>query len=172
MFHMYRLYKEKNPMAKAKFWLYRISHLANKAPTIALKCYRFYKKLSSVATGEDKGFGGEKAEKAYSQLQKDTEWAKANSDCHVRCVDLQGVMYTPSLSHTNIYYQRQLSNYNLSVQDLGTEEPETMCIWHEGVAHRGSLEVASCVLKWVQTKFTPLVKPRESDRCCGQNNNW
>ncbi|CAB1354284.1 unnamed protein product [Coregonus sp. 'balchen'] len=63
-----------------------------------------------------------KAEKAYSQLQNDTEWAKANN--------LQGMMYTPNLTHFNINYQRQLSNYNLCVQELGTEEPATMCIWH------------------------------------------
>lgn len=100
-----------------------------------------------------------KAEKAYSQLQNNTEWA--NGDCHVICVDLYGMMYIPNLIHSNIYYQRQLSNYNLCVQELGTEEPATMCILHEAVAQRGSLEVASCVLKGVQTKFTPLVKPRE-----------
>ncbi|KAJ8365576.1 hypothetical protein SKAU_G00144070 [Synaphobranchus kaupii] len=53
-----------------------------------------------------------------------------------------------------------------------------MCVWHEGIAHRGSVEVASCLMKWVQFSFAPLVKPKErklvifSDRCCGQNNNW
>ena len=53
-----------------------------------------------------------------------------------------------------------------------------MCVWREGIAHRGSIDVASCVLKWVQTHFSTLTKPKEvkliifSDRCCGQNNNW
>ena len=36
-----------------------------------------------------------------------------------------------------------------------------MYILHEAVAQRGSLEVTSYILKGVQTKFSPLVKPRE-----------
>ncbi|XP_055765634.1 uncharacterized protein LOC129841399 [Salvelinus fontinalis] len=87
-------------------------------------------------------------------------------------------MYTPNLTHSNVYYQRHLSNLSLCIQELGKEDPAYMCVWHEGIAHRGSIEVASCILKWVKTKFTPLTKPEVrkliifSDRCCGQNNNW
>ena len=61
---------------------------------------------------------------------------------------------------------------------MGTEDSPTMFLWDEGVAHRGSIEVASCLLKWVQMKFTILPRSKErklviySDRCCGQNNNW
>ncbi|KAL1276934.1 hypothetical protein QQF64_023607 [Cirrhinus molitorella] len=61
---------------------------------------------------------------------------------------------------------------------MGTDNPPTMCLWNEGIAHRGSIEVASCLLKWVETSFAPLVQAKErkliiySDRCCGQNNNW
>ena len=64
------------------------------------------------------------AEKAYTQLQSDTEWAKANADCHAISVDLQGVMYTPNLTHSNVYYQRQLSNFNFCIQELGKEEKD------------------------------------------------
>ncbi|XP_062866075.1 uncharacterized protein LOC134328780 [Trichomycterus rosablanca] len=149
------------------------------------RCDAFFMKLSTVSSEEERKkvlteseLHHRKAEKAYTQLQADTEWAKVNSNCHVICIDLQGVIYTPNLTHSNIYYQRQLANCNLCIQELGTEEPATMCVWHEGIAHRGSVEVASCVYKWVQTNFTqlPISKERKlvvySDRCCGQNNNW
>ncbi|XP_059424654.1 uncharacterized protein LOC132159083 [Carassius carassius] len=61
---------------------------------------------------------------------------------------------------------------------MGIDKPPTMCLWHEGIARRGSIEVASCLLKWEETSFAPLVQAKErkliiySDRCCGQNNNW
>nr|XP_014030419.1 unnamed protein product [Salmo salar]XP_014030420.1 unnamed protein product [Salmo salar] len=188
---MYRLYKEKNTTSSAKFWVYRdifkqqsLNFGQPRSDTCG-KCDAFFTKMSAATSEEEKRkiaveseLHHRKAEKAYTQLQSDTEWAKANADCHVISVDLQGVMYTPNLTHSNVYYQRQLSNFNLCIQELGKEDPAYMCVWHEGIAHRGSIEVASCILKWVKTKFTPLTKPEVrkliifSDRCCGQNNNW
>lgn len=54
----------------------------------------------------------------------------------------------------------------------------TMCYWHENIGKRGSTEVVSCILKYIQKHYEPL-KPYEtrklilwSDRCPGQNNNW
>ncbi|XP_050964419.1 uncharacterized protein LOC127164494 [Labeo rohita] len=191
LLRMYRLYKENNPSSTAKFWLYRdifkqqnLSFGQPRSDTCA-KCDALFSKLTAATTdGERLKIATEselhhrKAEKAYTQLQADTEWAKANKDCHVICIDMQGVVYTPNLTHSNVYYQRQLANYNLCIQEMGTDNPPTMCLWHEGIAHRGSIEVASCLLKWVETSFAPLVHAKErkliiySDRCCGQNNNW
>ncbi|KAL1266718.1 hypothetical protein QQF64_002393 [Cirrhinus molitorella] len=73
---------------------------------------------------------------------------------------MQGVVYTPNLTHSNVYYQRQLANYNLCIQEMGTDSPPTMCLWHDGIAHRGSIEVASCLLKWVETSFAPVVQAK------------
>nr|CAI5827037.1 unnamed protein product [Callosobruchus analis] len=53
-----------------------------------------------------------------------------------------------------------------------------MMVWHEGMAHRGSSEIASAILLYVTEKFNPLTPGDErklvvwSDRCVGQNNNW
>ncbi|KAL2096951.1 hypothetical protein ACEWY4_001597 [Coilia grayii] len=188
---MYHLYKDSHPASTAKFWLYRdifkqlnLQFGQPRSDTCA-KCDAFFSQLTSATTHSEKAkiaaeseLHHRKAESAYSQLQADTEWAKANDDCHVVCFDMQGVVYTPNLTHSNVYYQRQLANYNLCIQEMGTDKPPTMCLWHEGIAHRGSVEVASCLLKWVQASFSPLVDAKErklvlySDRCCGQNNNW
>ncbi|KAK7167173.1 hypothetical protein R3I94_001543 [Phoxinus phoxinus] len=191
LLRMFRLYKENNPTSTAKFWLYRdlfkqqnLSFGQPRSDTCA-KCDALFSKLTAATTdGERLKISAEselhhrKAEKAYTQLQADTEWAKANDDCHVICIDMQGVVFTPNLTHSNVYYQRQLANYNLCIQEMGTDDPPTMWLWHESIAHRGSIEVASCLLKWAETSFAPLVQAKErkliiySDRCCGQNNNW
>ncbi|RXN09567.1 hypothetical protein ROHU_010985 [Labeo rohita] len=136
-----------------QFWLYRdifkqqnLSFGQPRSDTCA-KCGALFSKLTAATTdGERLKIATEselhhrKAEKAYTQLQADTEWAKANKDCHVICIDMQGVVYTPNLTHSNVYYQRQLANYNLCIQEMGTDNPPTMCLWHEGIAHRGSIE--------------------------------
>lgn len=191
LLRMFRLYKENNPASTAKFWLYRdifkqqnLSFGQPRSDTCA-KCDALFSKLVATTTDGERlkitaksELHHRKAEKAYTQLQADTEWAKANDDCHVICIDMQGVVYTPNLTHSNVYYQRPLANYNLCIQEMGTDNPPTMCLWHEGIAHRGSIEVASCLLKWAETSFAPLVQAKErkliiySDRCCGQNNNW
>ncbi|CAB1346796.1 unnamed protein product [Coregonus sp. 'balchen'] len=78
-------------MAKAKFWLYRdiftqqnITFGQPRTDTCS-KCDRFSTKLSSVATEEERTkvlaeieLHHRKAEEAYSQLQNNTEWVKAN----------------------------------------------------------------------------------------------
>ena len=174
LLRMYRLYKENNPTSTAKFWLYRdIFKQQNlcfgqpRSDTCG-KCDALFSKLTAATTdGERSKTAAEselhhcKAEKAYSQLQADTEWAKANNDCHVICIDMQGVVYTPNLTHANVYYQRQLANYNFCIQEMGTGSPPTMCLWHEGIARRGSIEVASCLLKWAEASFAPLVQAKE-----------
>lgn len=48
-----------------------------------------------------------KAEKAYSSLASDNEAAKNHQNSVVvLCIDLQQVIFTPSLNHSDIYYQR------------------------------------------------------------------
>ncbi|XP_051268350.1 uncharacterized protein LOC127370379 [Dicentrarchus labrax] len=184
LLRMYRLYKENNPTSTAKFWLYRdifkqqnLSFGQPRSDTCAKYDALFSKLAAATTDGERSKIAAEselhhqKAEKAYTQLQADSEWAKANDDCHVICIDMQGVVYTPNLTHSNVYYQRQLTNYNFCIQEMGTDDPPTMCLWHEGIAHRGSIEVASCLMKWAETSFAHLVQAKEQkliiyrDRC-------
>lgn len=116
-----------------------------------------------------------KADKAYSQLKDDSN--SAGSDTVVICVDLQQVILTPNLTHSDVYYQRQYSNYNFAVHNMGMNIVQ-MYTWHERVAKRGAAEIASCILKYISSNYNDLL-PGEvrkliiwSDRCVGQNNNW
>ncbi|KAJ8892874.1 hypothetical protein PR048_005455 [Dryococelus australis] len=53
-----------------------------------------------------------------------------------------------------------------------------MMFWHKAIGDRGSTEIASCLLRYVEEDYTPLREGEErklvvwSDRCAGQNNNW
>lgn len=77
----------------------------------------------------------------------------------------------------NIFYQRQLSNYNLDIHDAASNNA-FMLLWNETVATRGATEISSCLLRYVKEHFQPLQTNERkhliiwSDRCIGQNNNW
>lgn len=118
-----------------------------------------------------------KADSAYTSLKSDIKKAKDNPSYVVLCKDMQQVLFCPDLRHSSVFYQRQLSCYNLAIHDMG-ENIATMHLWHECIAKRGSVEVASCMFHYVTNKFKKLAPSEErslivwSDRCVGQNNNW
>lgn len=119
-----------------------------------------------------------RADLAYSSLAKDTALAENHLDTTVvLCVDLQQVLFCPNLTHNNVFYQRQLSCYNLAVHNAGTNKA-MMFFWDETIGKRGSAEVASCILKYITLHFSKLMEGETrrlviwSDRCVGQNNNW
>lgn len=69
-----------------------------------------------------------------------------NSKITTMAVDLQQVIFVPTLTHSDMFYCRQLSTYNLCVH-VGDSNDSYMCTWHEGIAGRGANEIASCLLK-------------------------
>lgn len=68
-------------------------------------------------------------------------------------MDLQQVVFVPSLTHSDMFYMSQLSCYNLGAH-IGVTNEAYMCIWHEGVANRGPNEIASCLLYIVNRGLT------------------
>lgn len=71
----------------------------------------------------------------------------------VATMDLEKVFFMPSLTHSQMYYSRQLSVHNLCIY-AGDIQRSYMCIWHEGIAGRGSNEIISCFLKVLLSKVT------------------
>lgn len=94
-----------------------------------------------------------------------------NSSICCLSMDLQQVMFVPSLTHSDMFYLRQLSCYNFNVH-LGDTNRSFMCMWNEGVGGRGANEIASCLLRVLNNNVTNknhLVI--WSDNCVGQNKN-
>lgn len=109
---------------------------------------------------------------AYKTLAEDGR----NINLNVLCMDLEQVIFTPMLTHSDMYYQRQYSNYNFAVHNM-TKSQAHMFLWHQIIAKRGSKEVSSCLLNYITTQYKKLQPTEErklviwSDRCVGQNNN-
>lgn len=90
----------------------------------------------------------------------------------VACFDLQKVLATPQSNVSDFYYKSKYSTYNFTVYDVGNNEG--FCyVWHEKIAKRGPCEIASCLLKFIQTQKEKGVKSIifYSDNCGGQNRN-
>lgn len=88
-----------------------------------------------------------KAEKARQEMKKDTVSSQLpNSDVCMLSMDLEQVLSLPSLTHSQMFYSRQLSCYNLCVH-FGDNNKGHMFLWHEGMSGRGGNEIASCVFE-------------------------
>ena len=131
-----------------------------------------------------------KTEKGYDELRKDKIRARqswnGNGDSQDQESDTEAAtsggidMYTfdfeqnlpvPTLTHSDVFYSRQLWVYNFGIHDCVSERGY-MYMWSELTAKRGSSEVASCLLKCfssLKTGATSLVL--YSDGCAGQNKN-
>jgi len=77
----------------------------------------------------------------------------------------------PTLTHSDVFYARQLWMYNFGVHDC-IDGTGIMNMWDESTAKRGSCEVASClqsIFSEGQTGAQRLIL--FSDGCSGQNKN-
>ncbi|CAH1115708.1 unnamed protein product [Psylliodes chrysocephalus] len=95
------------------------------------------------------------------------------SDTCTVTIDLQKVFALPKLTHTSMYYSRQLSCYNFGIHVTDTADG-IMCVWHEGQSGRGGNQMASCLLQALNTGLLATYKRKLcvwSDNCAGQLKN-
>jgi len=114
-----------------------------------------------------------KAEKAKTMMYKDMNDAQEpNSNTLVLCMDLEKVLFVPTLTHSQMYYSRQLSVYNLCIH-VGDTRKSYMCVWHvSDIASRGANEIISSFVKVVTSRITKKKKIEMwCDNCAGQNKN-
>jgi hypothetical protein len=117
------------------------------------------------------------ADLAYLELSNDIDRSRNDATYVVIVGDLQKVLFTPTLTHSSMFYKRQLSSYNMCLYN-GSDDTATMCTWSEVDGHRGVNEIGSCLLEEINANYGPLLDGQRrtliywSDRCRGQVNNY
>lgn len=114
-----------------------------------------------------------KAEKARNEMQNDEkESQKPTSDRSVLSIDMEQVLFIPTLTHSQMFYSRQLSCFNLCVH-MSDNGNAYMCLWNESLTGRGGNEVASALLAVLNRRDLPVKRKLTiwTDNCIGQNKN-
>ncbi|XP_034245116.1 uncharacterized protein LOC117647474 [Thrips palmi] len=88
------------------------------------------------------------------------------------CFDLQKVLICPRSEVSAFFYRNKLSMYNFTIYDTRLHEGHCN-LWTEVDARKGSNEVGTCVLKFIETKVSEGIKEFifESDGPTSQNRN-
>ncbi|CAG4919702.1 unnamed protein product [Colias eurytheme] len=110
-------------------------------------------------------------EKSLSRLEKQRDMN--NGNLFVATYDLQAVLPCPVGDSSAFFYKTRLNCYNFTVTD-GKNGHTTCYFWHEGMGHRGAIEIGSCVYKYLEelaTKHPNCDVIFYSDNCCGQQKN-
>ena len=94
------------------------------------------------------------------------------SDTCTVAIDLQQVLFIPSLTHADMFYLCQLSCYNFCVHVHDTSD-SIMCLWHEAEGGRGANHIASCLFRILNATSNITGDKKNlnvwSDNCCTQN---
>ncbi|CAF4940641.1 unnamed protein product [Pieris macdunnoughi] len=110
-------------------------------------------------------------------MRLDRENAKKKDDDMFLTIDLQQTMPLPKILTSKAFYLRQIWFYNFEIHVVTKNKENTFfCTWTEDVADRGSCEIASALLRFVDTNHNSNQKKDNlviwSDSCAGQNKNF
>ncbi|KAL4126288.1 hypothetical protein QTP88_010510 [Uroleucon formosanum] len=182
---LYNAYKLQYPDSNISIQFYRrtfrkyFPDLSFRRPRTdtCMTCDRFQMKVKEKTTPDlnvikEKELHLRKAEKAKKIMFNNMKDAQEpDSNMLVLSLDLEKVLFVPTLTHSQMYYSRQLSVYNLCLH-VGDTKKSYMCVWHEGVASRGANEIGSCLIKVATSGITTKKNIQIwCDNCAGQNKN-
>ena len=89
-----------------------------------------------------------------AQIAKANDKQRAHDDAAFRSVtfDLQSVLQVPSSDASLMYYKRKLCCYNFTVYEQAEPNDGHCYLWSEVDGRRGSNEIGSCLLQYLQTQ--------------------
>lgn len=134
-----------------------------------------HKNRQSLATDEEKQeYESHISNKIMAREIKDNVKREAinSTDKTGCCFDLQQILLCPHGNSSSFYYKRRLGIYNLTFYDF--KRGDVYCfMWPENEGGRGSVEVATCIFKYIEKQSKQGVKDIVlfSDNCGGQNRN-
>lgn len=153
---LHSAYKIQNPDSNVSIKFYRRT-FQKYFPTLSFRrprtdtcmtCDRLHmqekdKTIAGLNATKQKELHLRKAEKAKTMIYKNMKDAQEpNSNMLVLCMNLEKVLFVLTLTHSQMYYSRQLLVYNLCLH-VGDTGKSYMCVWHEGIAGCGANEIIS-----------------------------
>lgn len=185
VFRLHKAFKEQHPESLVTYRFYRriflkyFPNLSFRQPRTdtcktcdRLNCEIQAKNEGSILAKQKLELHHRKVQTATSSMKTDVlQCQEPNSPTSVISIDLEQVLFVPTLTHSDMFYLSQLSCYNLCIH-LADNKKSYMCFWHEGFAGRGGNEISSCLLRvlnmGITNKNNLIVW---SDNCAAQNKN-
>jgi len=184
---LFKLFKEKNPDAPMSETTFRSEFNAlnikiyKPAVDTCVTCDAHQNSTSNLSLTNEECDDDTKEWEAHharnlaarSLLETKTEEAKHDSGLITFTFDLMSVLPLPYMRSSVFFYKRLLSVYNFGISQKGSKNSGHMYLWSEDQGLRGSNEVASCLIKFLQEKANDDVMEFHSfsDGCTGQNWN-
>ncbi|VEN62401.1 unnamed protein product, partial [Callosobruchus maculatus] len=191
---MYELYVEDSqeqnipPDQIAKMWLY--NEIFNKEFNYSFKkpyndtcdsCDNYLIQLRDASTNEEKqriqkeyNLHLDDATERYKLKKADKDISREDPTQKVIMVDLEKCLPTPVLTNAQSFYSLKLWTFNYTIHD-STEKHTYCCMFDESIANRGVNEMASCLIKWIDSiNLPPTLRKLTiwSDNCPSQNRNF
>ncbi|CAG9822128.1 unnamed protein product [Phaedon cochleariae] len=110
-------------------------------------------------------------DEANAAKKSDKERAMTDNNFVSVTFDLQSILQIPSSDVSLMYYSRKLCAYNLTIYEAASQEAHCYT-WIEINGQRGSSEIGTCLVKWIQNLPQNITELNLfSDTCSGQNRN-
>lgn len=179
---MYRMYVEDCKDAETrpqKFWLYNSIfnndfnlgfHLPKKDLCSFCEIYKTQSDFENKEREKEYRDHEGRKERVRKMKQEDKERAMNDTNMRVINFDLQKVLISPKTDIGEVYYSRKLATYNFTVFDI-VSKVASCYMWHEGIAKRGSNDIASCIHDYNRQLGNVDELVYYSDSCSGQQRN-
>ena len=133
-----------------------------------------YKAIPEPSQVENQEHAAHVAAKMKTKEERDADRKDTSPQHATVCFDLQNVISLPRANISSFFYRRKLAVYNLTAH-CSTNKRGYCAIWNEGMSGRSGNDIASSVVKILQTISTdnPQVTRLTlwSDSCISQNKN-